>query len=70
MLEYYALQETPNTIGIIGGLMISFAILLSGVKKVADEKLRSDHPIKSKYFKFFFTRSNSPVNAQQSGHPI
>ena len=55
-------QETPNAIGIIGALMISFAILLSGVKKVLDEKLESEHPIKSKYCSVFFTKSSSPTN--------
>ena len=34
--------------------MISFTLFVSGIKKILEEKLSSDHPLKTKYLKIFF----------------
>ena len=52
------LQETPNGYGIGGASLICFAIIVSAIKKVLDEKLSSTNPIRTKYFKIFFDNSN------------
>ena len=57
-------QETPNSYGIGGAVLICFAIVLSAIKKVLDEKLSSDHPIKAKYFKILFNQETSAVDLE------
>ena len=34
--------------------MISFTLFVSGIKKILEEKLSSDHPLKTRYLKIFF----------------
>lgn len=58
----FIFQENPNAYGIGGALLISIALVLAGVKKVLEEKLSNDHPIKVKYFKIFFNQQIPTAN--------
>ena len=64
------LQETPNSYGIGGASLICFAIIVSAIKKVLDEKLSSTHPIRTKYFKIFFDNSNVTDKHQHKNENI
>ena len=48
-------QQNPNGYGIGGACLISLTLFVSGIKKVIEEKLPQDHPLKTKYLRIFFS---------------
>ena len=60
-LYFYLFQQNPNAYGIGGACLISFTLFVSGIKKILEEKLSSDHPLKTKYLKIFFNPPNEDI---------
>ena len=60
-LNFYLFQQNPNAYGIGGACLISFTLFVSGIKKILEEKLSSDHPLKTKYLKIFFNPPNEDL---------